>query len=47
MSRNPMSSRLSAAFKAARTPFFAVPLCLALVDTALAAEPDGKGPWAD
>ncbi|HEX8440391.1 hypothetical protein, partial [Archangium sp.] len=47
MSRNPMTSRLSAAFRAARTPFVAVPLCLALVDTALAAEPDGKGPWAD
>jgi hypothetical protein len=47
MSRNPMTSRLSATFRATRTPFLAVPLCLALVDTALAAEPDGKGPWAD
>ncbi len=47
MPPKPMTSRLSASFRAARTPFLAVPLCLALADTALAAEPDGKGPWAD
>jgi hypothetical protein len=47
MFRSPMTSRRSSSFRAARTPLLAVPLCLALADTALAAEPDGKGPWAD